>query len=89
MEPTEGSETSAFKIQTPGKYPKEYLPHLQHGESLKTKLLTSALKLAECRPENFQIETKYIQNNTISHIHKSLVNVFLHFFFLFLLWNVA
>jgi hypothetical protein len=37
MEPTEGSETSAFKIQTPGKYPKEYLPHLQHGESLKTK----------------------------------------------------
>jgi hypothetical protein len=38
MEPTEGSETSAFKIQTPGKYPKEYLPHLQHGESLKTKI---------------------------------------------------
>jgi hypothetical protein len=26
MEPTEGSETSAFKIQTPGKYPEEYLP---------------------------------------------------------------
>jgi hypothetical protein len=47
MEPTEGSETSAFKIQTPGKYPKEYIPHLQHGESLKTKILhpfnTSAL----------------------------------------------
>jgi hypothetical protein len=38
MEPTEGSETSAFKIQTPGKYPKEYLPHLQHGESLKTTI---------------------------------------------------
>jgi hypothetical protein len=37
MELKEGSETSAFKIQTPGKYPKEYLPHLQHGESLKTK----------------------------------------------------
>jgi hypothetical protein len=27
----------AFKIQTPGKYPEEYLPRLQHGESLKTK----------------------------------------------------
>jgi hypothetical protein len=37
MEPTEGFETSAFKIQTPGKYSVEYLPHLQHGESLKTK----------------------------------------------------
>jgi hypothetical protein len=36
MEPTVSSETSAFKIQTPGKYPEEYLPHLQHGESLKT-----------------------------------------------------
>jgi hypothetical protein len=36
MEPTEGSETSAFNIQTPGKYPEKYLPHLQHGESLKT-----------------------------------------------------
>jgi hypothetical protein len=36
LEQTECSETSAFKIQTPGKYPEEYLPHLQHGESLKT-----------------------------------------------------
>jgi hypothetical protein len=36
MEPTECSETSAFNIQTPGKYPEENLPYLQHGESLKT-----------------------------------------------------
>jgi hypothetical protein len=35
-EPTEGSEMSAFNIQTPGKYPEEYIPHLQHGQSLKT-----------------------------------------------------
>jgi hypothetical protein len=28
-----------FKIQTPGKYPEEYLPHLQRGESLKTMIL--------------------------------------------------
>ena len=27
MEPIEGSETSAFKPQTPGKYPKENLLH--------------------------------------------------------------
>jgi hypothetical protein len=36
MEPTQISETSAFNIQTQGKYPEENLPYLQHGESLKT-----------------------------------------------------
>jgi hypothetical protein len=44
MEPTEGSEMSAFNIQTPGKYPEEYLSHLQHGESLKTMI--EAMKLS-------------------------------------------
>jgi hypothetical protein len=29
------SETSAFNIQTPGKYPEENLPHIKHGEILK------------------------------------------------------
>jgi hypothetical protein len=38
MEPTECSETSAFNIQTPGKYPEENIPYLQHGESLKTAI---------------------------------------------------
>src|SRR5215469_2863366 len=38
MEPTECSETSAFNNQTPGKYPEDNLPLLQHGESLKTKI---------------------------------------------------
>ena len=28
MEPIEGSETSAFKPQTPGQYPKEYIIHI-------------------------------------------------------------
>jgi len=36
MEPIEGSETSAFKPQTPGKYPKENILHKEHGESLKS-----------------------------------------------------
>jgi len=35
MEPIEGSETSTFKPQTPGKYPKENILHKEHGESLK------------------------------------------------------
>ena len=37
MEPIEGSETSGFKPQTPGKYPKENILHNEHGESLKSR----------------------------------------------------
>ena len=36
MEPTLSSETSAFKLQTPGKFPKEHRLYSKHGESLKT-----------------------------------------------------
>ena len=35
MEQTECSETSAYKIQTPGNYPKKSTQHTEHGESLK------------------------------------------------------
>jgi hypothetical protein len=40
MEPIESSETSAFKTQTPGKYPKENILHKEHGESLKSRNYT-------------------------------------------------
>jgi hypothetical protein len=30
------SETSAYKIQTPGNYPEESIQHSEHGESLKS-----------------------------------------------------
>jgi hypothetical protein len=36
MEPTQSSETLAYKIQTPGKFPEDYILYSQHGESLKT-----------------------------------------------------
>ena len=39
MEQTECSETSAYKIQTPGYHPKESIQHSGHGESLKSKIL--------------------------------------------------
>ena len=49
MEPIEGYETSAFKTQTPGKYPKEnilqhslYFPHIRSGK--KTDQLISFKK---------------------------------------------
>jgi len=38
MEQTECSETSVYKIQTPGNYPEESIQHSEHGESLKSKM---------------------------------------------------
>jgi hypothetical protein len=40
MEQTECSETSAYKIQTPGNYPEENIQHTEHGESLKSRILS-------------------------------------------------
>jgi len=39
MEQTECSETSAYKIQTPGNYPEENIQHTEHSESLKSRIL--------------------------------------------------
>jgi len=39
MEQTEWSETSEYKIQTPGNYPEENIQHTEHGESLKSRTL--------------------------------------------------
>ena len=36
---TECSETSAYKIQTPGNHPKERIQRSEHGESLKSRML--------------------------------------------------
>jgi hypothetical protein len=38
MEQIEYSETSAYKIQTPGNHPEENIQHTEHGESLKSKM---------------------------------------------------
>jgi hypothetical protein len=37
MEQIECSETSAYKIQTPGNYPEEIVQHTEHSESLKSR----------------------------------------------------
>ena len=37
MEQIECSETSAYKIQTPGNYPEENIQHTEHVESLKSR----------------------------------------------------
>jgi len=41
MEQPECSETSEYKIQTPRNYPEESMQHLEHGESLKSRILFS------------------------------------------------
>jgi len=50
MEKTECSETSAYKIQTPGNYPEENIQHTEHGESLKSSILVSFFETTQsCR----------------------------------------
>jgi len=39
MEPIVNSETLAIITQTPGNYPKRNKLHLEHGESLKTRII--------------------------------------------------
>jgi len=38
MEQTECSESKAYKIQTAGNCPEESIQHLEHGESLKSRI---------------------------------------------------
>ena len=39
---TECSETSAYKLQAPGYYPKENIQQTEHGESLKSRILLTS-----------------------------------------------
>ena len=48
MEPIVSSETSAIRTQTPGNYPKRNNLHLEHGESLRTRLLSDIWESEKC-----------------------------------------
>jgi hypothetical protein len=41
---TECLETSEYKIQAPGNYPKENIQHAEHGESLKSIIISISLR---------------------------------------------
>jgi len=61
MEQTECSETSEYKIQTPGNYPEENIKHTGHGESLKSRTLVF-LKKKNYKPfEIYQTTDKFKQ----------------------------
>jgi hypothetical protein len=61
MVQTECSETSAYKIQTPGNYPEENMQHTEHGESLKSSI--STLTCMVWRVDRYKITFKLV----ISH----------------------
>jgi len=44
MEQIVSSETSAIRTQTPGNYKKRNKLHLEHGESLKTRMSSKIVK---------------------------------------------
>jgi hypothetical protein len=72
MEPTECSETSAFNIQTPGKYPEESTSYLQHGKSLKTmtKHFSPTAKDVSILP-GIRIFATYVRELLLPQIHRS------------------
>ena len=61
MEQTECSETSAYKLQTPGHYPKESIQHTEHDESLKS------------RNFNLLVSLSFIESREISHSREILI----------------
>jgi hypothetical protein len=46
------SETSAYKIQTPGNHPEESIQHSEHGESFKSRILSGLLPSRLWHPIN-------------------------------------
>jgi hypothetical protein len=48
MEQIEGSETSAIRTKTPGNYPKENVLHIEHGKSLKSRIIPAVSLTMHC-----------------------------------------
>jgi hypothetical protein len=68
MEPIDGSETSVFKTQTQGKYPKENILHKEHGERLKSRNILK-LRTPFASPKHWPRKKRYLtsqghENNT-------------------------
>ena len=52
MKIEECSETSAYKIQTPGNYTEESIQHIEHGESLKSIIIITIIIIEVLRHKN-------------------------------------
>jgi hypothetical protein len=69
MEQTECSETSAYKIQTPGNYPEESIQHSEHDESLKSRIYMTLYGLShdwnfvDCSPSQTKIPPMFYRGS--------------------------
>jgi hypothetical protein len=69
MELTLGSETSAFKTQTPGNNPEDYTLYSQRGESLKS---TISHLYGEETTKNIRLIEKEDQTSNFPHFPPTL-----------------
>jgi hypothetical protein len=75
MEQAECSETSAYKIQTLGNYPKESVQHLEYGESLKLKIKHEFPSYPACRLVTISTELFLISPRRILIFHLNLQQI--------------
>jgi len=57
---TESSETSAYKVQTPGNYSEENIQHTEQGEGLKSSILTLVHVRWENRITRVQVQFRFL-----------------------------
>jgi hypothetical protein len=69
MEHTERSETSAYKIQTPGNYPEESIQRPEHGEGLKSRKYKSQVKKASNNKNTSQYRITDTTNSSLCATH--------------------
>ena len=74
MGPTLSPETSAFKLQTPGKFPEEYKVHSEHGESLKT---TSSIYVFPISTQTLQLKPPLVQKDEQGIYEKNVLGCLL------------
>jgi hypothetical protein len=69
LEQTEGSETSAYKIQAPGNHPEGNIQHTEHGESLKSRITFCCL-CSKCIGHRLQSFANRMLTITHNKIHR-------------------
>ena len=72
MEPIEGSETSAFRTQTPGNYPKENILHIEHGENLKSRNRLKCCDLGNPRSRRCGVGPPTTISTTLGALHAAV-----------------
>ena len=88
MEPTESSETSAINVTwTPGTYPKDKKLQLEHGESLKSRILEqNSICIFRFLQSNYMYETPKFPplNNLAIRVEVLLISNMYPYLFLFI-----